>query len=412
RGGGAGVAPLAGLAGRLAPGDGLMALVPVSYNLRSLFVRRSATLLTVLGIGATVAVVASVLALKQGFERLFVERGREDVVVVLRKGATDEGSSGIPLAQAQTLIKSSPEIAEDADGRPLAAMESYLGVRRFKVGGGETNVPVRGVQPASFRVHGDSLRVVEGRRFEPGADEVIVGAKLVGRIRNCAVGEVIVFNTTPFRVVGVFADDGPYASEIWGDVDRIGEALERPVYNRVLCRLREGIGADEFAARLGEDVRTPALAMTERAYLASLTGAISVALSALGTVLALIMGVAAVFTATNTMLAAIAARTHEIGVLLSIGFRPTAIFVSFLMEAALLGLLGGVVGCLLAIPLNGLETGTTNYQTFTEVAFAFRVSPEVLGTAVVFSLGLGLLGGAWPAWRASRMTPTRALRRG
>jgi len=389
-----------------------MALVPFSYNTRSLFVRRSATLLTVLGIGATVAVLSSVLALKQGFEKLFVERGREDVVVILRKGATDEGSSGISREQAQTIIKSSPEIAEDAAGIPLAAMESYLGVRRFKEDGGETNVPVRGVQSASFAIHGESLEIVEGRRFEPGSDEVVVGAKLTGRIRDCNVGDVIVFNTTPFRVVGVFEDHGPYASEVWGDVERMSQALERPFYSRVVCRLKDGFSTEDFAARLDVDVQTPTQAMTERAYLSSLTGTLTTVLQGLGVILAVIMGIASIFTATNTMLAALAARTPEIGILLSIGFRPTAIFVSFLFEAALLGLLGGIVGCLLTIPINGVETGTTNYQTFTEVAFAFRVTPDVLMTAVLFSLVLGVAGGAWPAWRASRMTPTLAMRRG
>lgn len=389
-----------------------MALVPFTYNLRSLFVRRSATVLTILGIGATVAVLSSVLALQQGFERLFVDRGRDDVMVVLRKGATDEGASGIPRSQAQTLVKSSPEIAVGDDGVPLAAMESYLGVRRFKEDGGETNVPVRGVQPATFEVHGDALRVIAGRHFRPGSDEVIVGSRLAGRIRNCNVDDVIVFNTTPFRVVGVFEDDGPYSSEIWGDVERMGEALERPVYNRILCRLKPGVTIEQFAERLENDVQVPSTAMTERTYLQSLTGTISIALKGLGVILAVIMGIAAVFTATNTMLAAISSRTHEIGVLLSVGFRPVAIFVSFLFEAVVLGLLGGVVGCLLAIPLNGVETGTTNYQTFTEVAFAFRVTPAVLLTAVTFSLVLGVIGGAWPAWRASRMTPTLAIRRG
>ena len=388
-----------------------MALVPLSYNARSLLIRRSATLLTTLGIGATVAVLSGVLALQQGFETLFTESGREDLVVLLRPGATSEGESLISRERASILVKSTPEIADDERGMPLAAVESYLAVRRYKVGGGETNVPIRGVQPTSFVLHGDQLRIREGRRFVTGADEVIVGSKLPGRIRNCRLGDIVVLNTTPFRVVGIFEHDGPFSSEIWGDLERMAEALQRPAFNRVLAQLRPDAVIADFARRLESDQQTPAKAMSEREYLTSQTEALSVTLQLLGGFLATIMGIAAIFTATNTMLAALAARTHEIGILKSIGFRPVPIFLSFLFEALLLGLLGGLVGCLFALPLNGVETGTTNSQTFTEVAFAFRVTPRVLTTAVIFALLLGLIGGAWPAWRAACMRPTEALRR-
>jgi len=388
-----------------------MALVPLSYNLRSLLVRRSATLLTVLGIGATVAVVSGVLALQQGFERLFAESGREDLLVVLRKGATDEGGSVITRAQADTLVKSSTEIAVDPNGRPEASLESYLAVRRPKLDGGETNVPIRGVQQATFRIRGERLKIVEGRRFEMGADEVMVGRKLIGRIQDCGLGQVIVFNTTPFRVVGVFDYDGPFSSEIWGDVDRFAEALERKVYNRAILKLAPGVTVEQFSRHLEDDLQLPSDVLTERDFLMGQTRALSNMLLFLGGVLGLIMGIAAIFTATNTMLAALAARTHEIGILLSIGFRPITIFCSFLFEAILLCLLGGLVGCLITLPLHGIETGTINYQTFTEVAFAFQVTPRVLLVAISFSTLLGLLGGAWPAWRAARLAPTVALRR-
>lgn len=388
-----------------------MALVPFSYNLRSLLVRRSATALTVLGIAATVAVLCGVLALQQGFKRLFTDNGRDDVVLFLRPGATSEGESMVPRDRADILIKSTPEIALTADGRPLASAENYLAVRLFKVDGGETNVPIRGVQPMSLTIAGERMRFREGHAFTPGSDEVIVGSKLVGRIRGCAVGDVVQINTTPFRVVGIFDYDGPYASEIWGDLERMCEALQRPDFNRVIAVPRADVDMAAFAERMEDDSRTPSKVMTESAYLASVTAALSITLIGLGAFLAFIMGLAAVFTSTNTMLAAVASRTHEIGILRSIGFKAVPIFTSFLLESLLLGLLGGIVGCLITLPLNGIETGTTNMQTFTEIAFAFRVTPQVLITAVMFSLFLGLVGGAWPAWRAARMTPTQALRR-
>ena len=386
-------------------------LVPLSYNLRSLFVRRSATVLTVLGIGATVAVVAGVLALQQGFSRLYADAGREDIAVFMRPGATGEGDSIFSRDRGLRLMRNLPEAEVDESGQPIAGMECYLAVRRDRLEGGETNVPIRGVQPVSFRIHGEGLRLLEGRTIDPGADEVIIGASLVGRIRGCAMGETLRINTTPFRVVGIFESDGPYGSEIWGDLDRMLTALERFGPNRVIAKLPEGAGVEQLTARLAADKEVPAKVLTERAYLSAQTEMLSAVLIFLSGFLGIIMGVAAVFTATTTMLSAIAARTHEIGILLSTGFRPLPIFLSFLLEALLLGLMGGAVGCLMILPINGIETGTTNFQTFTEVAFSFRVTPTVLLVAVSFAILLGLLGGAWPALRAARMKPVDALGR-
>jgi len=388
-----------------------MALVPLSYNLRSLRVRKSATMLTIVSVGATVAIFAGVLALQQGFETLFADAGRRDVAVFLRPGAVSEGESGIPPAKCEILKKSLPEIAV-ADGVPLASSESFLAVRRHKRGGGETNVPIRGVEQATFKIREGEVEVIEGRRFTAGTDEVIVGEKLVGRIEDCELGETIWLNTTPFKVVGVFSHDGPFASEVWGDVDRMADALERPFYNRVVAVLRPEANFTGLVERLSEHKEVPAKVLDERSYYMGQTQALSAVLRALGLFLAFVMGTAAIFTATNTMLAALSARSHEIGILLSVGFRPYSIFLSFLFEAVLLGLAGGLVGVLVAYLINGIETGTTNFQTFTEIAFAFRVTPNVLTQAVTFSLVLGLIGGAWPAWRAARMKPVEALRRG
>lgn len=392
-----------------------MAFLPLTYNTRSLLVRRGATLLTVVSIAATVVVVAGVLALEQGFSTLFEETGREDLAVFFRPGSTSESESYIPLVQSREITKELSVIAEE-NGRKLASAECYLAVRRKKRDGGETNVPIRGVEPMTFAIHGDQLRVIRGERFRPASNELIVGKSLVDRIEGCDVGETILLNNTPFRVTGVFDHPGPYASEIWGDLDAIAQALGlrdirgEVTANRILAKLKPGTDVDALAKALEKDQELPVKTMTERAYLASQTTAISTVLAGLGFFLAIIMGVAAIFTGTNTMLAALAARTHEIGVLLSIGFRPLAIFVSFLFEALVLGFLGGLLGAALTLPLNGIQTGTTNWQTFTEIAFAFRVTPYVLGTAVTFAIGLGLIGGLWPAWRAAHLEPTEALR--
>jgi putative ABC transport system permease protein len=404
-------------------------LVPLTYNLRSLFVRKSATLLTVLGIGATVAIVSGVLALQQGFRSMFTSGGRDDLAVFLRPGATNEGDSQFSRDRGLKLIKTVPEIEVGPKG-PIAAMEAYLAVLLPPKRGGVTNVPLRGVQPMTFEMREGEIHIVEGRNFTPGTDELVVGSRLVDRIENCSLGDTITLNTTPFRVVGVFEHPGQFGGEIWGDLDRLLATMHRYGPNRVIAKLKPGtdLGAPDpakalfsdepleptpgsLAARLLEDNEVPAKVYTEKQFLASQTVMLSGMLVGLSLVLGVVMGLAAVFTATNTMLSAIAARTHEIGILLAIGYRPIPIFLSFLFEALLLGMIGGLVGCLVALPFNGLKAGTMNFQTFTEMAFAFRVTPQVLGVAIFFSILLGLVGGAWPAFRAARMRPTQALRR-
>ena len=391
-------------------------LVPIGYSVRSLFVRRSSTFLTVMGIAATVAVLAGVVALQQGFATLFSESGRENVIVFLRPGANAEGESQFTRDRAQIIVKGTPEIAADASGRPLASMEVFSAVRLPRIddvdGSKVTNVPTRGVEPMSYAIQEGAVRLLEGRWAEPGADEIAVGRRLQARIKNCNIDDVIQINLAPMRVVGVFESDGPYDSEIWGDLDRMLDALNRPAPNRVLAKLADGADLTALTLRLEGDPQVPAKVLTERDYLTNQTLMLSVVLIGLGSFMALVMGVAAVFTATNTMLSAVAARTHEIGILLSIGYRPFPIFLSFLLESLVIGLLGGVVGALIVLPLNGMETGTTNFQTFTEVGFAFRITPAVLSTAIMFSLLLGLVGGAWPAFRAAALKPTEALRRG
>lgn len=387
-----------------------MALVPLRYNLRSLWVRASSTLLTVCAIGATVAVLAGMLSLQQGFAVLFQERGRSDLAVFLRKGAKSEGESGLTREQCAVLQKEPPEVELDAAGKPLASAEVFLAVRLRKFDGGETNVAIRGVEPATFAIHGDDVRIVDGRMPTPGSDELIVGEGLVERIRNCLPGDTLRINTVTFRIVGTFSGKGGYRSEIWGDLERLSEALQRPVRSRVLAKIKPGTDLEAVQKRFESDLRTQPKVLTERAYLATQTEDLTKRFSILGGFLAVIMGLGAIFTGTNSMLAAIGARTHEIGILKAIGYRPVPIFVSFLGEAVLLGLLGGLLGCLLVLPFQGAETGTMN-ETFSEVTFAFRTTPFVMVTAVAFAMLLGLVGGLFPAWRAAQMTPTQALRR-
>jgi ABC-type lipoprotein release transport system permease subunit len=390
-------------------------LVPFRYPFRSLAVRWSPSVFSALGIGLTVAVLGGVLSLREGFQSLVGETGREDVLVYLRPGAQSEGESIVRYPTDSAVLVTRPEIARDATGAPIAACESYLGINLEKTdGSGTTIVPVRGVEPMSFTIQGERLKFVEGRPPSFGADEVVVGVPLSKRIRNCRVGDTLVFNVTPFKVVGLFTHEGAYASEIWGDVVRITGATQRPFRQRLVALLAPGIDArrvERIAAEIENDPQTPMKLQTERAYFAAQTSNLGGVLMVLATILTTLMGTAAVLGAVNTMLAAVGARTREVGILVSLGYRGFSVFLSFLLEAGIIGLAGGLLGCLIVLPLNGLETGTTNWNTFTEVAFAFRVTPTLLLRAVLVAVTLGLLGGAVPAWRASRLVPTAALRR-
>ncbi len=384
--------------------------LPLAYTVRNIAVRRASALFTALGIAMTVAVFAGVLSLRAGFENVYMPRGNQDVAIYLRPGATSEGESGIQREQADILVKERPEILRDDEGRPLAAAETFLAVFLDKLDGGKTNVPLRGVQPMSIPLRGDQLHITSGRWMEFGSDEVVVGQRLAARMQHCQVGETLVLNLTPFLVVGLMDSPTAESGEIWGDVERMMEALERPVFQRVIARVRPDTDFAALAEEMKHDARVPVAVSSERAYLGKQTTATGGMLQFLALFLTAVMGVAAVLGSMNTMLASVAARTHEVGVLLAIGYSRASVFTAFLIESALIGLLGGALGLLIALPFDGLQTGLTNFNTFTDVSFAFTLTPALALQSFVLAFGLGLLGGALPAFRASRLRPVEALR--
>ncbi len=433
--------------------------LPIGYSWRNLVVRRTSTLFTALGIGLTVAVFCGVFALRNGFQQLYAPRGSEDVAIYLRPGANSEGESLIAREQANIILKERPEIARNDAGDPIAAAESYLAVYMDKIGGGQTNVPLRGVQPMTFEVLPRRPDIVDGRMLQWGADEIIVGMPLTERIVGCQLGETLMLNLTAFKVVGVFDAPGAYRGEVWGDVERMMTALERPAFQRVIARLNpEGAarlqtalevqkerdleskalakkrakepsgsspgpaeasgeevprrGPQTLKDELEDDPRTPLQILSEREYLAKQTSFLSAGLLVLAVALTVIMGFAAVLGAMNTMLSSVSARTHEVGVLKAIGYRPGSIWLAFVIESAFVGLVGGGLGLLIVAPFHGVQTGATNWNTFTDVSFSFRLSPEIAVGAFVIAFLLGIVGGAIPAWRASRLRPVDALRGG
>lgn len=385
-------------------------MLPLRYTVRNVMVRRSSALLTMLGIACTVAVFAGVIALRDGFASVYEPRGEEDIAVYLRPGASSEGESWITRDIVEVVMKERPEIARAADGRPLAAAESFLAVYMEAQDGDLTNVPLRGIQPLSLELMGSAVRLLDGRWFEFGTDEVVLGKPLTERMKGAAVGDTIMLNLTPFKVVGVYEHDGAQGSEVWGDVERMLDALDRPGYQRIVARMKPGTDIEAVKASLAGDRRTTVDVKSEREYLEAQTSALGGILEALAFFLTLVMGSSAVLGAVNTMLASVAARTHEIGVLLALGYSRFSVFVTFLLEAAFIGLIGGIAGVLMTLPFDGLGTGMTNFNTFTDVSFAFRVTPQLVLTSFVLAFSLGLLGGALPAWRAARMRPVEALR--
>ncbi|MEQ8768531.1 MAG: FtsX-like permease family protein [Planctomycetota bacterium] len=387
--------------------------LPVSYNLRNLFVRRVATLMTAGGIACVVAVFIVVLALAEGFRQSVSKSGSPENAILLRDGATSELSSAIDV-EAFAMIRTLPGVAQDADGQPLATGEVVLVINHPKLDDGEpTNVSARGVSANVMEVRPE-VEIAEGRMFSPGSSEIIVGRALSQRIQDCQLGGVIRQVNRDWTVVGIFdAGDSAFESEIWGDVDVMRDAFKRRVYQSVTVRLENEGALEQIQARLADDPRLKTLqAKREDAYYEEQAGPLSEFITYLGTAICIVMAVGAIVGAVNTMYAAVANRRREIGTLLAIGFGPFSVFLSFLFECLLICFVGGVLGCLLAWPIDGVRTGTTNWQTFSEMAFPFRVTPELMGIGILFALLMGLVGGVLPAYRAARQPVVEALRRG
>jgi putative ABC transport system permease protein len=403
--------------------------VPLRYNLKSLLYRRTATLLTLFAVALTVAVLVILLAVSAGFRRAMQQTGRADNLLCLRASASSEGESTISRDEVNVL-RGLPQIARSSDGRALAAAEMYAGISLEKETGGTTNVPLRGAAPESFDIR-ENVRIVKGRRFRPGSREIVVGKNLVGRIRNCREGGALVITHEKWDVVGEFdAGDSAFDTEIWGDIEVLLQVFDRTYYNSVILRampgtevgsppVYEGEGDSQrlvkpgsgLAGHIHERIGNFKLA-SERDYFIDQAGFLGGTLMATSIFLVTLMGFGALAGLTNTFLAAVAGRTREIGGLLAIGYRPWQIFLGFLAESLTLSLAGGAVGIAATLWIDGIRTGTTNWGTFTELAFAFTVDRSVISSAVVLTVAVGILGGVLPAWRASRLRAVVALRRG
>jgi putative ABC transport system permease protein len=386
--------------------------IPLIYNVRSVSQRPVSTLLTALGIGLVVAVFIAMLALANGFIAALVKTGSADNVLLLRRGADSELSSSIPR-EAISIIASSPHIATATDGKPLFSPETYIVINIPRLGGTEfevANVVARGVSDKAFEVR-RSIKIVEGRRFASGQSEICVGSKLKGRFNNVNVGDVLRFSNRNWNVVCRFSADGSsFESEIWGENEQFQSVFRGGAFQDVAFRLKDPGAFEDVKRAFLADQRIQIDAHRESEFYASQSELLGNILRFLAIMITSIMSVGAVFGAVNTMYAAVSSRTPEIAVLLTLGFHPRSVLASFLAESAVIAFIGGVLGCLLALPINGVVTSTTNWASFSEIAFAFRVTPQLLMAGLVFSVVMGVIGGFFPARRASRMPVIQALR--
>lgn len=383
--------------------------IPIIYNLRSLRARPASTLTTAFGMGLVVAVFIAMMALSNGFRAALATTGSPSNVFVLRKGADAEMSSAVSREVAQT-IAGMPFVATNADHRPLLSPETFVVVSMHRLDGGLANVVVRGVSPIALQVR-RGVEITQGRMFTPGAPEVLVGAKLAKRLPNTAIGDTMSFGGRPWTVVGHFTADGSsFESEIWGENEQFMPVFRGEVFQSVTFRMKDPSAFPGIKKTLEGDPRLYVDAHRENEFYTNQSTLLGAILRFLAVFIASVMAVGAVFGAINTMYAAVASRASEIGVLLTLGFTPRNVLASFMAEAVLLALVGGVIGCLLALPINGVVTSTTNWNSFSEIAFAFRVGPGLLLQGLIFAAVMGLIGGFLPARRAAKQPVAEALR--
>ena len=382
--------------------------IPLKYNLRSLWVRRVSTLMTALGIGLTVAVLVIMMALVRGLDATFVDTGYETDLVVIRKGSQNETNSYFNRDLFQT-VKLLPEIARDEDDQPWAVGELIVVINSERREGDSSNIVIRGTSDRGFQMRPE-VQIVEGRRHRKGVRELIVSQSLSRRFKDMALGDTLRISDNEWAVVGLFDASGTaYESEIWGDYDEISLAWDRPVYVSILVRAASPQGVAEIQKRIEEDRRIQLQAIPQKEYYRGQTMS-SIGLKALGSFIGIVMGIGSCFAAMNMMYGTVMLRFKEIGTLRVLGFRKRSILASFLIEAILISLLGGVVGCLIALPVHGISTGTTNFASFSEVLFQFRITPSILLLAAAFAGVVGILGGFLPAVRAARLQLLEVLR--
>ena len=383
--------------------------IPLKYNFRNLLVRRTTTLMTAFSITLTVAVFVVLMALAQGLQTSLSATGQPFNVLIMREGSQSESMSSVSRDSLQ-VIKYLHGIAKTDKGEPWVSPELIILInlpRRGETQG--SNVTIRGLGPDGPALRPE-FKMVEGRFFRSGLREVIASKKIARRFQNCGLGDKVKFAKGYWTVVGIFdAGSTAYDSEIWADVNDLATDFDRSGYSSVMVRAADASSLASLRDQISNDRRLHLKPQTEREYYESQTR-FAAPIKALGLFIAALMAVGASFAAMNTMYAAVARRTKEIGTLRVLGYSRGSILFSFVLESVLIAVLGGALGCVLALPVNGWTTGTTNFATFSEVAFNFRVTPALLLSGMIFAVFMGFLGGFFPAWRAAHENIVTALR--
>ena len=384
-------------------------LIPFRYNLRSLRVRWVTTLVTAVSVGLSVTVFVAVMALAEGLREVFVTTGEPLNLLVIRQGSQTETNSIIERSRTE-VISALEGVAAGPQGAPMISAELAVFINQPRRTAGSSNVVIRGLTDRGREMR-PQVRLVQGRWFRPGLRELTVSRSIAERFSNCGLGEQLTTGRASWTVVGVFdAGQTAYGSEMWTNVDDLANVFERRSnFSSVLMRARDSAALRALSDRISNDRRLQLKALAEPEYYASQTMT-ATPVRILGNTIAFIMAFGSIFAAMNTMYAAVSVRVREIAVLRVLGFSPVSVLLSFLFESLLLAGLGGLLGIVLALPLDGLATGTTNWLSFSEMTFQFHITPGLLQQGMIFALILGAIGGILPAAKAARQRAAIALR--
>jgi putative ABC transport system permease protein len=385
--------------------------IPLVYNVRSVKARWTSTIVAVVGIAGTVGVFIAMLSLARGFKATLVSSGSADNALITRAGATSEMTSGVSIDSVK-VIQDAPGIARGAEGPLLTPEAVLMAPIPLRSTGTDANVELRGVAPNVFAIR-NNVKIIEGRMFRPGVSEIIVGKNAKATYSGLTLGSTIGLGSVRWQVVGTFdAGGSAFDSEVWGDAHLLNGAYKRPdtFSQSVTVHLTSPGALQQLRDSLTADPRLNVDVTREIDYYAKQSTRMTTLITILGGFVAAIMAIGAVFGALNTMYSAVAERGREIGTMRALGFNPGSVVLSFLVEALLISFVGGVLGCLAVLPLNGLTTSTMNFQTFSNLAFAFKITFDLLWMGVVFALIMGILGGMPPAIRAASRPVATALR--
>jgi putative ABC transport system permease protein len=392
--------------------NGIAQIITITLmNLRNIPQRLGTSSVAVFGVACVVGVFIGVLSMASGFQRTMVSAGSEDVLLLLRAGSTTEMNSGLGYDQTQ-LIANLPGIAKQ-DERPMASPELFVIVDLpMRNKDANANAPLRGVEPGAFAVR-NQFRIIEGRNFEPGKNELIIGRGAQSQFAGMDVGSLVTFGQTEWTVVGIFEAGGGLAeSEIWCDAKILQNAYRRGnSYQIVRVKLEDKNGLDAFKAAVAADPKLTLDVKRETEYLAAQSEPLSDFIKMIGYPLAMLMALGAIFGAINTMYTSVANRTREIATLRALGFGSAPVAISTLVESLVLALVGGAIGSIVVyVIFNGYTVSTLNFSSFSQVVFDFAVTPDLLVQGIIFATVIGFIGGFFPAIRAARLPVATALR--